>query len=63
MFDGVLDHGQRRHIARVQDIGNVAVRKDIAGIENQDCRFWNSGIRAAEPEELRGLFAGKIWEV
>lgn len=57
--DGVLDHRGRRQVARVQDVGDVAVHEDVAGLEARDGRFGHARVGAAEPEDLGRLAFGE----
>ena len=53
---GISDDGLRAQIARVQDVGDVAVHEDVAGLEAEDGGLRAAGVGAAEPEDL-GLLA------
>ena len=55
VLDGVLDHTQRVQVARVQDVGDVAVDEDIARLEAEDGGFGDAGVGATDPEDLGGL--------
>ena len=56
MLDGIFDDGGGVEVARVQDVGDVAVREDIAGVEAEDGGFRHTGVGAANPED-RGVLA------
>lgn len=45
--DGVLDHGRRVDVGRRDDVGNVAVHEDVAGLQAQDRRLGAARIGAA----------------
>jgi len=55
VHDGVADDAEGVQVARVQDVGDVAVHEDIAGLEAQERGFGDAGVGAADPEDLRGL--------
>ena len=55
VLDGVLDDAEGVQVARVQDIGDVAMNEDISRLEAEDRRFGNAGVGAANPEDLGGL--------
>jgi len=57
--DGVLDHRGGGEVARVQDVGDVAVDEDVAGLEARDGGFGDAGVGAAEPEDFGGLAFGE----
>ena len=40
-----------------QDVGDVAVHEDVAGLEAQDGCLWAARVRAADPENLGVLAA------
>ena len=41
----------------MQEVGDVPVHEDVAGLEAEDCGFGYARVRAADPEDL-GLLAG-----
>ena len=57
--DGVFDDGAGVQVARVQDVGDVAMHEDVAWFEAQDGGFGNAGVGAADPEDLGVLAAGE----
>lgn len=57
--DGVLDHRGRGQVARVQDVGDVAVDEDVAGLEARDGGLGHARVGAAEPEDLGRLAFGE----
>ena len=50
--DGVFEHGEEGHVGGVDDVGDVTVREDVAGLEAEECGFRNSRVGAADPEDL-----------
>lgn len=63
VHDGVLDHAGRVEVAVVDDVGDVAVHEDVAGLEAQDGRLRAARVRAADPQDLRLLADGEGWEL
>lgn len=59
MLDRELDDAQQAQVGGVDDVGDVAVGEDIAGLEAEDGGFGFAGVRAAEPEDLGGLAFGE----
>jgi len=55
--DRVRNHGLGAQVARGQDVGDVAVDEDVAGLQAQEGGFGDAGVGAADPEDL-GLLAG-----
>ena len=55
MHDGIADDAERVQVAPVQNIGDIAVHEDIAGLEAQERGFRDAGVGAADPEDLGGL--------
>lgn len=53
--DGVLDDRGRAQVRRVQDVGDVTVDKDIAGLQAQDGGLGAARVGAADPEDLGAL--------
>lgn len=43
----------------MQDVGDVAVHEDVAGLEARDGRFGHARVGAAEPEDLGRLALGE----
>ena len=62
VLDGVLDDAERIQVARVQDIGDVAVNEDISRLEAEDGSFGDARVGAANPEDLGGLAFGESGE-
>ena len=52
---GVLDDGRRVDVGSRDDVGNVAVDKDISGLQAEDCCLRAAGVGAAEPDCERDL--------
>ena len=58
----VLDDGQRVEVGGNQDVGDVAVDEDVAGVQSE-----NGGLRAArvgtsDPQDLGGLAFTETFE-
>jgi hypothetical protein len=49
VLNGVLDHSARVDVGGADDVGDVAVDKNVAGLEAEDCRFGDARVGAAEP--------------
>lgn len=62
VLHGVLDDGQRIEVRGDEDVGDVAVDEDVAGVEAEDGGFWAAGVGTADPEDLRGLALGEALE-
>jgi len=60
MRNGVGDHGLRAEVRRLQDVCNVPMDEDRARREVQESRFGDTGVRAAEPQDGRGLALGEF---
>ena len=56
--DSVGDDALGAEVARVEDVGDVAMHEDVAGLEAEDGGLWAAGVGAADPEDLRALAAG-----
>lgn len=50
--DRVLDHGLAVQVGRGEDVGDVAVDEDVAGLEAEHGGFGDAGVGAADPEDL-----------
>ena len=48
--DGVFDDGRRVDVGGGDDVGDVAVHEDVAGLEAEDGGFGAAGVGAAEPD-------------
>ncbi len=53
--DGVLDDGGRVDVGPRDDVGNVAVDKDVSGLQAEDGCLGAAGVGAAEPDCERDL--------
>lgn len=53
--DSVLDNGGGVDVGRGDEVADVTVDEDIAGLETEKGSFWNPGIGATEPENRRAL--------
>ena len=62
MRDCLVEYCALRELPRPDDVGDGAVDEDVAWLEVEQCRFWDAGVRAAEPEDLRSLFFGELRE-
>lgn len=56
--DGVEDDALGGHVMRGNDVGDVAVDKNVTGLGIAQGRFRDTGVGAAEPEERRSLAFG-----
>lgn len=59
MHDGIADDAEGTEVARMQDVGNVAVDEDVARLEAADGGFGDAGVGAADPENLGALALGE----
>lgn len=59
MLDRVRDDGLRVQVAGREDVGDVAVDEDVAGLHAEDGGFGDAGVGAADPEDLRLLALGE----
>ena len=59
MRDRVRDDRLAVQIRGRDDIRNVAVHKDVTGLQAQDRSFGDAAVRAADPEDLGGLALGE----
>lgn len=50
MCNGVFDDGGGIDVGRGDDVGDVAVDEDVAGLETENGGFGDTGIGAAEPD-------------
>lgn len=48
--DGVLDHGRGVDVGGRNDVGDVAVDKDVAGLHAEDGGLGAAGVGAADPD-------------
>jgi hypothetical protein len=58
-LDCVLEDTEGGEIGCRQQVGNVAVDKDVAGHQIEDCSLRDAGVGATEPEDFWGLANGK----
>lgn len=56
--DGELDDGQQADVGGVDDVGDVAVREDVAGLAAEDDALGDSRVGAAQPEDRGSLAFG-----
>lgn len=54
--DGVGDDALAVEVRGREDVGDVAVHEDVAGLEAEDGGLGDAGVGAADPEDL-GLLA------
>jgi len=59
VHDGIADDAEGVEVARMQDVGNVAVDEDVSRLEAKDGGFGDAGVGAADPEDLGGLALGE----
>lgn len=57
--DGVGDDALAVDVGGGENIGDVAVDEDVAGLEAEDGGFGDAGVGAADPEDLRVLARGE----
>jgi hypothetical protein len=50
VLNGILNNGIRVDVCRRDDVGNVAVDKNITRLETEESSFGDSRIGAAEPD-------------
>ena len=56
MRDGVGDHALAVEVRGREDVGDVAVHEDVAGLQAEQGRLGDARVGAADPEDL-GLLA------
>jgi hypothetical protein len=54
-----LEHGEAVEVGVADDVGDVAMDKDLAGEQADDLVGGDAAIGATDPEVLWGLLAGK----
>lgn len=59
VVDGIGDDALAADVRGRQDVGDVAVHEDVAGIEAEDHGLGDAGVGAAEPEDLGLLACGE----
>jgi hypothetical protein len=62
LFDCKANDSGETRVALVDDVGDVAMDKDIPRAHIEDCCFRDTGIAAADPEDFGLLFQGKFGE-
>ena len=62
MLDGELDDAEQAQIGGVDDIGNVAVGEDVAGLEAEHGGLGDARVGAADPQDGRRLAFGGLGE-
>ena len=50
MDDGVFNDGENVEVGGGDDVGNVAVDEDFAGLETEERGFGDTRVRAAKPD-------------
>lgn len=60
--DRVLDHARRAEIVGRDDVGDVAVHEDVAGLAVADGGLGDAAVGAAYPENLWGLAGREAFE-
>lgn len=50
VLDSVLDHREHVDVCRADDVGDVAVREDFAGLKAEDCGLGHARVGASDPE-------------
>jgi hypothetical protein len=61
-FDCIANDSGETCVALVDDVGDVAMDKDIPRAHIEDCYFRDTGIAAADPKDFGFLFRGKFGE-
>lgn len=59
VFDSELDHGEGVEVRWREDVRDVSVDEDIAGLQAEDGCFRASRVRATNPKDLRVLTFGE----
>ena len=59
---GEFDHAEEAEVGRIYDIGNIAVREDVAWLQTEDGGLGFASIRTSEPKDLRCLSLRKAWK-
>lgn len=67
MFDfqylyGVLKHRKTVHVRMDDEVGDIAVHKELAGKQADDLVGWNPAVRTTYPKVLRVLLSDKFGE-
>jgi hypothetical protein len=50
VHDGVLNYGLGVYVRGGDDVGDVAVDEDVAGLQAQEGGFGDAGVGAADPD-------------
>lgn len=58
--DGELDDRQQADVGAVDDVGDVAVREDVARLAAEDGGLGDTRVGAAQPEDGRRLAFGAL---
>lgn len=59
---GILDHGKRVEIRGDQNVSDITVAEDIAGLEAENCGFGAAGVCTAYPEDFGRLAFAEFLE-
>lgn len=62
VLDAELDGRQQGDVGRVDDVGDVAQHKDLAGLLAQDGGFGDARVAAANPQDVGRLALGAVLE-
>jgi hypothetical protein len=62
VLHGVLDDGERIDVGWDDDVGDVTVAEDLAGLEAENSGFGAAGVGAADPEDLGRLPFAEAFE-
>jgi hypothetical protein len=60
--NGELNDGKRVDVGGCDDVGNVAVDKDLTRLQAQDGGLGDARVGASDPENLGGLALCRLWE-
>lgn len=44
IHNGIFDHGERGKVGGSEDVGNISVDKDLAGLKPEDSGFGYAGV-------------------
>ena len=59
VLHSVFNNAGGAEVARVEDVGDVAVYEDVTGLETQEGGFWAARVGAPDPQNLRCLSRGE----
>ena len=62
VLDAELDGGQQGDVGRVDHVGDVAQDEDLAGLLAQDGGLGDTGVAAADPQDVGRLALGAVLE-